>query len=192
TLVPIQRAWRGAPMGLLGGVCAFILAGFAAAADKPAGSLVESKPAQKILISAEKLERLRAAAQTGAGQWRVFQGELDRRLNEPIRGFYQASALERISDYALGYLVLKESDPQRAIAYADKAIAVMKSGLRDYHKENWTTRPFLARGDGSTRTFQLPDRDIVPSSVTVYMGKVFTKAVKHGKAKTGDAGEYYP
>ena len=53
----------------------------------------------------------------------------------------------------------------------------MKSGLRDYHKENWTTRLFLARGDGSTRTFKLPDKDIIPSSVTVYMGKVFTKAV---------------
>src|SRR5207244_1089536 len=59
------------------------------------------------------------------------------------------------------------------------------------HKENWTARLFLARGDGSTRTFQLPDKDIVQSSVAVYMGKVFTKAVKHGKAKGADAVEYY-
>src|SRR5207248_2467085 len=78
---------------------------------------------------------------------------------------YQASFLTFISDYALGYQVLRESDPVTAARYADKAISMIKSGLHDYQKGDSVATQFLARGNGLTRTFILPVADIVPDTM---------------------------
>jgi hypothetical protein len=160
-------------------------------ASRTDDAVSELKSGQKVLLSPAILDRLRKEAQTGTARWKAFQAELDKNLNEPIRGGYQASGLERLSDYALGYLIVKDSDPKKAGAYADKAVAVLKSGLHDFQKGEWTTLLFLARGDGSTRSFQLPDKEIVPSSVKVYLTDVSTKAAKHAKSKGADEVEYY-
>lgn len=133
-----------------------------------------------ILLSAERLTALRKKATANTPQWKAFKANLDQNLPEVIRSAFQGSQLAWISDYALGYLVLRDSDPATASKYADKAIAFIKSGLRDYQKGGWEARQFLARGDGSRKTFTLPHTDIIRSSMHVYLGKVEHTAVKRG------------
>src|SRR5262249_55605767 len=85
----------------------------------------------------------------------------------------------------------KDSDPLTAANYADKAIGLMKSGLDDYQKGSWVARQFLARGDGATRTFTLPNADLIPATLTVYLAPVATATVVHEAANGQDAVDYY-
>jgi hypothetical protein len=144
-----------------------------------------------ILLTPQVLAAVRKKAAESTPQWRAFKEELDRKLEVVVHGGYQGSGLQLISDYALAYQVLKESDPATASRYADKAIALIKSGLHDLQKGNWTARQFLARGDGNTRAFILPDRGILASSVKVYLAKVSTRKVTRGKSGGPDNVEFY-
>src|SRR5262249_45442879 len=127
-----------------------------AAAEQQRAQPVEISPGEDtgspILLPSQTLAALRKKAATKTPQWKAFQARLDGALPEIFRDPYQGSQLAWISDYALGYLVLKDSDPTTASKYADKAIALIKSGLRDYQKGGWEARQFLARGDGSRKT----------------------------------------
>src|SRR5262249_20376994 len=111
-------------------------------------------------------------------------------LTRIARDSYQGSQLSWISDYALGYLVLKERDPATAARYADKAIAYLKSALRDYQRGVSETRQFLARGDGATRSYALPHPNVLRSTVACYLAPVKTVAVKRQQAPQ-DRVEYY-
>jgi hypothetical protein len=144
-----------------------------------------------ILLSPKVLEGLRKKAAANTPQWQAFRARLDRQLGDIVRDCYQGSQLALISDYALGYLVLKDSDPDTASRYADKAIVFLKSGLRDYQKGGWESRQFLARGDGTTRTFALPHGDIVGSSLRVYLADVGVKKIVRGQAHAQDTVDYY-
>jgi hypothetical protein len=53
------------------------------------------------------------------------------------------------------------------------------------------TRQFLARGDGTTTSFTLPNADYYPSSFQVYLGAVTTTAVVHGTLNGQDPVAYY-
>ncbi|HJW09543.1 MAG TPA: hypothetical protein VJ483_07920, partial [Holophagaceae bacterium] len=135
-----------------------------------------------------------SADPTVRAQWTAFQTRLDDNLNQiqPSGGIYQGDVLEGIPDYALGYQVLKGSDPVRAAKYADKAIGLIKSGLHDFQKGTWITQQFLARGDGSTKTFTLPNADFDPSTLVVTLGPVSTTPVVKGpKAGQDDTGADY-
>ena len=78
-------------------------------------------------------------------QWRAFKSNLDQNLTEIDLAQYQGSALTSISNYALGYQLLKDSDPRTAADYADKAIGLLKAGLNDYQKGGWSAFQYLAR-----------------------------------------------
>jgi hypothetical protein len=143
-----------------------------------------------ILLLPQALTALRKKASTMSPKWKAFQSRLDGNLAAIFRDAYQGSQLVWISDYALGYLVLKDSDLPTASKYADKAIALIKSGLHDYQKGGWVARQFLARGDGSSRTFTLPHTNIIRSSVRVYLSKIEHSAVKRGSS-TNDTVGYY-
>jgi hypothetical protein len=157
--------------------------------DQPA-----STSGPNILLTPNVLAKLRSEAAQDTPQWQAFKDRLDRNLGVIIAddiGSYQGEQLTYISDYALGYQVLKDSDPRTAADYADKAIALMKSGLRDYQKGSWVARQFLARGDGRTTTFTLPNADLLPSSLQVFLSGVATTAVVHAAANSQDGVDYY-
>jgi hypothetical protein len=136
----------------------------------------------RILLTPGKLAELRQQASANTEQWQAFKQRLDQGLTKVLNSNqYQASSLAWIADYALGYQIMKESDPATAANYADKAIAMMKSGLRDY-QQGWAPRQFLARGNGTTKTFTLANADILPSSVRVYVGPVTTETITRGNS----------
>jgi hypothetical protein len=145
----------------------------------------------QIFLTSSVLSALRTMAGNNTDQWQAFKKRLDNNLNSVISVGYQADELRWITDYALGYQILYPSDSTTADKYADKAIAIMKSGMNDYQKGNWDTRQFLARGDGTTTTFTVPNSDYIPSSVCIYLGPVTTQAVVHGAQNGQDAVAYY-
>ena len=79
-----------------------------------------------VLLPDTALSAIRQKATANTPQWQAFKNSLDSNLNTVIPGGYQASGLGWIADYALGYEVLKTTDPTTAAKYADKAIAVIK------------------------------------------------------------------
>jgi hypothetical protein len=154
---------------------------------------VLSAPPQ-ILLTPTVLQGLQQQAVQNSALWQGFKARLDSNLNVLIAeniGSYQGEQLTWISDYALGYQILKDSDPLTAANYADKAIGLMKSGLDDYQKGSWVTRQFLARGDGTTRTFTLPNADLMPSTLNVYLAPVVTDRVVHSVLNGQDTVDFY-
>lgn len=150
--------------------------------------------APQILLNPDTLGRLRRMAAEGTPQWRAFRDRLDGNLDVVIAddiGSYQGEQLASVADYALGYQVLRTTDPRGASKYADKAIGLMKSGLHDYQKGSWVARKFLARGDGGTRTFTLPNASIHPGTLSVYISPVTTSRVVHGRMNGQDEVGYY-
>lgn len=142
--------------------------------------------ANRVLLPDTKLTALQAAAAAGTPQWAAFKARLDANLNQMLsHGAYQGSWLSWIADYALGWQITGNPD------YADKAIAVLKSAIREYQKGDWGTRQFIARGDGTTKTFALPHSDVLTDTVLVYLGDVQTIAVVHGAVDGPDAGGFY-
>ncbi len=145
--------------------------------------------APQILLTPTVLANLRQEAADNTPEWQAFQSRLDSNLDVLIAdniGSYEGEQLAYIIDYALGYQVLENSDPATADNYADKAIGLIKSGLDDYQRGSWVARQFLARGDGTTRTFTLPNADFIPSTLTVYLSAVNTEAVVHESASGQD------
>jgi hypothetical protein len=171
---------------LLSGSSPISLGGFTGADITPFNS---SSP--QILLTPTVLSNLRTMASNNTAQWQAFKKRLDSNLNSVISVGYQGDELHWITDYALGYQILYPTDSTTANEYADKAIAVMKSGMNDYQKGSWDTRQFLARGDGTTTSFTVPNSDYIPSSVKIYLGSVTTQAVVHGKQNCQDAVAYY-
>jgi hypothetical protein len=156
----------------------------------PPPPAVASSP--RLLLTSSELADLRQQVANNTPTWQAFKARLDRYLTAMVgTGAYQGSQLAWIADYALGYQALKDSDPARASAYADKAIAVMKSGLRDFQLAGQETRQFLARGDGTTTSFVLPNADLIPSTVRVFIGPVWTQAVVRNTTYRSDPANYY-
>jgi hypothetical protein len=148
----------------------------------------------RVLLTPAMVASLQAAAKANSPQWQAFKARLDSELNNVIAddiGSYQGQHLEWIADYALGYQVLKNSDPLTAANYADKAIALLKSGLYDYQKGSWVGMQLLARGDGTTTSFVLPNSDLLPSTLQVSLSPVTVDRVVHGSSHGQDAvGDY--
>jgi hypothetical protein len=149
-----------------------------------------------ILLPPNELASLQQEAANNTSQWQAFKANLDQHLNVIIGsglgndgGSYEASELTWIADYALGYQVLKGSDPTTAAAYAGKAVALIQSGLNDAQVAGWTSIQYLARGDGSTTTFTLPNSNIISSTLAVYEVPVRTIAVVRGNSNTDTIGD---
>jgi hypothetical protein len=145
----------------------------------------------QIFLTPTVLASLVQEAQANTPQWAAFKAYLDANLAVVNQDAYEASELTDISNYALGYQVLKNIDPLTAANYADKAIGLMKSGLNDYQIDASVSRQFLARGDGVTTSFVLPNTDLIPSSLTVYLSNVTTVPIVRGVANTQDSVGYY-
>ncbi|MFM7151186.1 MAG: Calx-beta domain-containing protein, partial [Gemmataceae bacterium] len=146
--------------------------------DQPA-----APSAPHILLTPEYLSNLRQTASTNTQQWQDFKARLDANLLVNIAretGSYQASFLTYISDYALGYQVLRDSDSETASRYADKAISMIRSGLHDYQKGSSVASQYAGRGNSQTRTFTLPNADIVPETMVVSLAPVTTIRMVHG------------
>jgi PKD repeat protein len=128
----------------------------------------------QILLRAPVLAGLRQKANNNTAQWQSFKSRLDGQLNVVIEsgGAYQGDELSWISDYALGYKALQFKDPVTAAKYADKALALMRSALQDFQKFGEYGQQYLARGNGSTKLFTLPNTNIVASSLTVYKAPI--------------------
>src|SRR5262249_36609430 len=88
-------------------------------------------------------------------------------------------------------LVLLPMNKGAAERFADKAIALMLSAMRDYKKGSEDARQFLTRGDGKRRTFSPPHEDVYPNSVRVFLAPVVEKAVVKGKSHGQDDVEDY-
>ena len=144
-----------------------------------------------ILLNDRNLAEMRAQAAANSAVWQRFKATLDAGLTVMPLSQYQGSGLVKISDYALGYQILKELAPRTAADYADKAIGLMKSGVRDYQKGGWAVYQYLARGDGSTKTFALANDDVIASTLRVYLAPVTTLSVTHGAADSRDVFAYY-
>ena len=118
-------------------------------------------------------------------QWRAFKARLDAQLGATVDGGYQGSNLAWVSDFALGYRVLKDVEPVAASRYADKALAVLKAGMNDLQRDSKSTEQFLARGDGKTRRFTIPDADYSRPTLAVFlvdvMHKPYTKGAPNGQ-----------
>ena len=151
-----------------------------------------------ILMPPNELTYLRQQAANNTSQWQAFKAVLDQNLNVVLgSGYgsdnpatYEGSELAWIADYALGYQILKDSDPVTAAGYADKAIALIYSGLNDYQRGSWATLQYLTRTDGSTTTFTLPNSNIIPSSLKVYEAPIQTVAVTRGTSSTDTISAY--
>jgi hypothetical protein len=144
----------------------------------------------KLLLPEAVLEDLRKKARKGDPQWLAFQKRLYDNLTV-VSESYQGSDLPAISDYALGYLIFLPLHKSTAEQYADKAIALMLSAMRDFKRGSEDTRQFLALGDGKSRTFVLPHKDVYPNSVKVYLGPVVEKAIVKGASHGQDDADYY-
>jgi hypothetical protein len=154
---------------------------------------IVSAPPQ-ILLTPTVLSNLQAQAAANTPQWQAFKSRLDFELGRVIAediGSYQGEQLAWISDYALGYQILKNSDPTTADNYADKAIGLMKSGLNDYQKGSWVARQFLQRGDGTTRTFTLPNADLLQPSLSVYLSPIVVDKVVRSAMSPQDPVDFY-
>jgi hypothetical protein len=142
-----------------------------------------------IMFSATMIKDACLKAAQNTPEWQNFVTSLKNNLTTVLNeGDYQGSELEWIGHYALAYRILKDSNPVLATQFADKAIALMKSGLHDLQKGGWESRQFLAVGDGVTKTYTLP-ADVIPSTVKAWISPVRTINVTHTGAQ--DAVEYY-
>jgi hypothetical protein len=156
-----------------------------------AAQLSITNSTQMLWLTPTVLANLRAAAAANTSQWQAFQGQLNTGLTQisTTNGAYEGSELTQITDYALGYQVLKTSNPAVAQNYADKALGLMSSALMGgYEQGVWLSRQYLARGNGTTTTFTIPNSDYVPSSLSVYLGPVTTQAIVHGTGPSDTAG----
>lgn len=119
-----------------------------------------------VSIYPNEVALVQAAAADNTSAWQSFKAQLDMYLNidyvQNPGGIYEASELEQVINYALGYQALKSIDPTTAANYANRAIGFMANAVG----ASWCPRPayqalydvgqqFLALGDGSTTTFPL-------------------------------------
>jgi PKD repeat protein len=145
-----------------------------------------------ILLPPSVLASLRQEAAANTPQWQAFRARLDANLPVVIGpGEYQGSELPWIADYALGYQVLQQSDPATAANYADKALGLMLSALEDTQKGGTVALQFLARGDGRTTSFTLPNADLIPSSLGVDLVTIQTQAITRSTSGNQDQVAYY-
>jgi PKD repeat protein len=156
-------------------------------------ALLLETPAQ-ILLTPSALAALRLKATNNTAQWQSFKSRLDGQLNVVIEsgGAYQGDELSWIGDYALGYKTLQFKDPVAAARYADKALALMRSAVRDFQKFGEYGQQFIARGNGSTKVFTLPNTNIVANSLTVYKAPISVIPVTRatGTNKTDEVDSY--
>jgi hypothetical protein len=154
----------------------------------PAQLTITNGP-QMLWLTPTVLANLRAEAAANTTQWKNFQGQLNTGLTQNItnNGAYQGSELTQITDYALGYQVLKTSNQSLAQNYADKALGLMSSALYSFQANVALSREYLARGDGHTTSFTIPNADYVPSSLNIYLGSVTTQAIVRGIGPTDTA-----
>ena len=133
---------------------------------------VEAAP--QILLTPQILADVRQKAASNTTQWQNFKSRLDGQLNVVIESgsAYQGDELSWIGDYALGYRALQFKDPVTAAKYADKALALMHSALQDHQKFGEYGQRYIARGDGSTKVFTLPNTNIVASSLQVFKAPI--------------------
>ncbi len=139
------------------------------------------------LLSAPLLAAIRAKATHNTPQWQAFLNKLDDELNRVTVDEYQGSELPWIADYALGYLAIKDADPDRASNYADKAIGLIRSALHDDQRNAGSSRMFLARGDGITSQFVLPNADINPATFALWLPNTMVIPVVKGDPDSQDS-----
>lgn len=113
------------------------------------------------------LTAARLKARQNAPQWQAFRARLVANLPRVLSYSYQGSMATWISDYAAGAAC--EPDEAMAQNFADKAVGLMVSLSRDYQYGAELSRVYLTRGDGKTKVFALPDADLIPASVRVYV-----------------------
>lgn len=174
----------GNPIGAIGGP---------AAVDK-FGLVTTIGP--RVLINNGQLTQISAEVAANTSQWSSFKTRLDNNLLTVFDGGYQGSDLQWISDYALGYHVLKDSDAVTAAKYADKAIGLERSAIQDPQLANGVNSfQFLAIADGVTQNYTLPNSDYQASTVKIFTPPsivyTVTKGASHGQDSTGVFYNYF-
>lgn len=132
----------------------------------------------RLLLPKEIQNRIRGIASSATQQWANFITEINKWMNYPIYGNYQASQGIIGPNYALAGTTHEDDYPSLASDYKDKALAEMEALLDDYQKGPNETCQRLQRGDGVTKTFPIPDSDFISSSFKVYLADITTKTVK--------------
>jgi hypothetical protein len=150
---------------------------------EPRELLAGSPPS--LFLTPSLLANLRQQATVNTPAWNAFQARLTQNLNVVTSG-YEASGLQFIADYALGYQVLQTINPTLANQYADKAIGIMQTALHDNLSNQQSPEQFLAIGDGKTTTFTLPDPDPIPGSIGAFLVPIQVVPVTRGPAFTSD------
>lgn len=146
-----------------------------------------SSDTPQYLLTPSALATMQADAENNTPQWQAFEATLNSQLNQVTEPGWEGSNLPYIADYALGYQVLQTSDPTLADQYADKAIGILLSGTQGrIDAMGASTDMYLARGDGSTTTFTLPNTDINLASVVVWTPTVTVVPVTKGATNGQD------
>jgi len=129
--------------------------------------------APQVLLTPSVLADVRAKASANTAQWQAFRANLDANLEQFVSdGAYQASWASSIADYALGYQVLKDSDPATAERYADKAVALLYSLTHDIQKAGEGPREIVFRGDGARNQYVIPHADVLPDTIKFFVSTV--------------------
>jgi fibronectin type 3 domain-containing protein len=147
--------------------------------------------APQYLLTPAALQSVQAEAQANTTQWQAFIARLNSQLDQVTTPSYEGDSLQWASDYALGYQALQTINPTLAGEYADKAIAVLLSGLQDDLRVYDATQMFLVRGDGTTTTFTLPNTDINASTLEIWDAPIQVVPVIKGATNGQDTVGYY-
>lgn len=155
----VRGGWprRAAAMTRL---CAVLLGALLLQAPARAAGPQTAQP-PRIFLTKDTLQRVRTSP-----RWPLLRAALERNLLVNLAtDTYQGSHLLWVSNYALGYQVLKDTEPEAASRFADKALALIHGGLHDYQNYGWQTLEVIGRGDGSRRTFPLPHPRPIPRTL---------------------------
>jgi hypothetical protein len=164
-------------------------AAVSAATQSPPVAASLSDP--QYLLSPAKLASLRAAAAANSPQWVALKAVLDANLDQITTAGWEGSNLNMLIDYAMGYQILRTTDPVTAQAYADKAIGILTSATQGLVDESDTgSQVVVGVGDGQTTQFALPNGGVDASSLLVWTPSVVVQPVVRGTG-TDDLANFY-
>lgn len=156
--------------------------------DPPPGPPSPPVPLGRPIVLPSLAQAAAAAVKAGGEIPTRFRGLLEGLLPWPVNAGYQALNLEHAINFAAGYRGWKDADPTFAQNCADKAIAVMLSGCRDYQKSGNSATGLVALGNGTTTLYPLP-ADVNQGTVSVWKIPTNVAAVVRGSGP-GDVVNY--
>lgn len=138
-------------------------------------------PAAQYLLNIPSLwSKAQAEVAGNTAMWQAVKANINTYAARVLQTTYQANQLITMMEFGLAYRLLKASDPTTANKYADRVVGMIKYGLNGSQTRGFGAFKYLGRGDGSNRTFTIPDADVMASTVQVATRPVLTVPVTRG------------